>query len=153
MVDGGGEHLRQHGRLRIPRAEIIRDIRVDGDAVALYFPVARDRDPVPGFVILTDSFVILSVSLVILSGSEESLHLVVIVEILEIPRPVQSHVVLALAEAFREGVVPVGVPDSLGPLRFRIHGGDVHVLPVGQGLGGGPGGESKSQKYQQIFHS
>ncbi len=144
VVDGSGEHLRQHGRLRIPRAEVVRNVGVDGHAVPLHLPVARHRDPVPGFVILSDSLVILSDSLVILSGSEESFHLVVIVEILEIPRPVQIHVVLALTESLCERIGPVGEPDGFGPLRLRIHGGDIHVLPVGQGLGGGRGGKDEA---------
>ena len=68
----------------------------------------------------------------------------VIVEILEIPNPVQVHIVLAVAETFRERIGPVREPDGLGPLGFGIHGSDGHILPVRQGLGGSSRGEDES---------
>ena len=69
VVEGGGEYFRQRGRLRILRAEIVRDVGVDGDAISLYFPVPRHLDPVP-------------------VGAAVPFHLMVIVEVLEIPCPV-----------------------------------------------------------------
>ena len=46
VVDGGGEDLRQRGRLRVLRAEIVRDVRVDGDAVRRI--PAPPSSPAPG---------------------------------------------------------------------------------------------------------
>ena len=134
VVDGGGKDLRQHGRLRVLRAEIVRDVGVDGDPVPLYLPVPRHLDPVPVGTLVPD-------------------HLVVIVEVLEIPRPVQVHVVLAFPEALGQRVGPAGEPDGLRPLRLGVHVRHVHVLPVGQVLGGGRSRKQQGEKNMQVFHN
>ena len=133
VIDGGGKDLRQGRRLRILRAEIVRNVGVDGDAVPLDLPVPRHLDPVP-------------------VGARVPLHLMVIVEVLELPCPVQAHIVLALAETLGQGVVPVREPDGLGPARFGVHGSHVHVLPVRQALGGGRHREHQCEKDWYISH-
>ena len=145
VVDGGGEDLRQRGRLRVLRAEIVWDVRVDGDAVSLHLPVPRHLDRIPA--------VISSFPLVISSGAEKSLHLVVIVEILEVPSPVQVHVILALPESLGQGIGPAGEPDGFGAPGLGVHVRHIHVLPVRLVLGSGKDREQQGEKYRYAFHN
>ena len=149
VVNGGREDLRQRGRLRIPRAELVRMVHVDGYAESLHFPVPRHMDPVP----VSTRFVVSSFSSVISSGAEKSLHLVVIIEVLEIPRSVQVHVVLALAETLGEGVGTAGEPDGFGASGLRVHVRHGCILPVRQVLGYGNGREEQGNQYLYIFHN
>ena len=116
VIDGAGEYFRQCGRLRVSRGEIVRDIHVYRHAEPLHLPVPRYLDPVPVRALVP-------------------FHFVVIVKILEIPHAVQVRIVFAVAEIPGQRVSPVGVPDDFGPLRFGVHGGNVHILPVRQVLG------------------
>ena len=119
VVQGGGNGLGQHARNGILRAEVVRDVHVDGRAPALGFPVAGDLDLVP------------------VQGAEQVLfHHPVVFKVLEVPGSVQALVVLTLAEAFGEGIGPVLVIDDFRAPGLCVDGGGLDVLPVGEDGGG-----------------
>ena len=111
-VQGGREAFRQLRRDRILRAEVVGNVGIDGGAPALHFPVSRHLDSVP--------------------GAREAFGLPVVVKVLEVPGSVQVQVEGAVPESFGKRVFARSVENDFGAPGFGVHGGYLHVLPVGQ---------------------
>ena len=123
VIEGRRKDIGKGGRLRIFGAEVVGNVGIDGDAPALYFPVAGYLDFVP-------------VEVVCVAGHHHIVHagdVMPVVVVLEIPGAVEAHIVGALPEAFVKGLLTGGVIHYLRAPGIGVHGSHVHILPVGQG--------------------